>query len=232
MKVQPCAYNGVQWWTYNRKSGVIVNPDSGACLEVPSESVDAGAAVALGTCLDPAPLRQQWTYDPEGGALRNGLYTVLDVQGGNLLAGTPVAMWDAHGGSNQQWQAEGVLPPPPNAPTECGQLKPDEGLNLGESLSSCDGRFTLTLSESGDVQLVENSTGAQLWHTSTSGVPISYLRMQSDGNLVLLNIMGGSVWHSNSWGNPGAVMVLQDDANLVIYGTAGQVLFKSDTCCR
>jgi hypothetical protein len=44
--------------------------------------------------------------------------------------------------------------------------------------------------------------------------------MQSDGNLVLYDVLGHPVWTSNTEGNPHSKLVLQDDGNLVIYDAA------------
>lgn len=55
------------------------------------------------------------------------------------------------------------------------------------------------------------------------------LRMQSDGNLVLIATGNVAIWASNTSGHPGAVAALQDDGNLVIIAPGNAPLCASGT---
>src|SRR5690348_12114824 len=54
---------------------------------------------------------------------------------------------------------------PPSRPFACGRLTDDQGLNAGEWIKSCDGRFKLELKRDGNLLL--SSFGVTLWQTKT-----------------------------------------------------------------
>lgn len=57
-----------------------------------------------------------------------------------------------------------------------------------------------------------------------------YLRMQTDGNLVLYNINNKALWSSKTSGNPNTILHMQKDGNLVIYnGSGSKALWSSGT---
>jgi hypothetical protein len=128
----------------------------------------------------------------------------------------------------------GAAPPPapdPGLPpsASCGTLLPGEVLWPGEAVSSCDGRFSLTLQSDGNFVLYGPS-GA-LWHTHTNGKSASGLVMQDDGNLVLYGTNGGALWNSGTYGQAGAFLSMQDDGNAVVY-RGGTAVWNSGTCCH
>ncbi len=123
-------------------------------------------------------------------------------------------------------------PPPPPAPapaTGCGALESGEGLEAGQSISSCDGRFALAMQTDGN--LVLYLEGSALWNTGTNGSAAQSLQMQGDGNLVLYTAGGTALWHTSTGGQAGARLALQDDGNLVVY-QGGTALWNSGTCCH
>ncbi len=124
-----------------------------------------------------------------------------------------------------------ATPPPPPAPSPvgCGALEAGAGLTSGQSLSSCDGRFTLAMQSDGNLVLYFG--GAPLWHTYTNGRGGYSLQMQGDGNLVLYTAAGTPLWHTHTNERFGARLALQDDGNLVLY-QGGTVLWHSQTCCH
>jgi hypothetical protein len=152
--------------------------------------------------------------------------SVLRVQDdGNLVVYTSngVAIWAA----NQ-----------PGAPTSCGTLTANQGLSQGRTLTSCDGRFTLTMQLDGNLVLSElvglnPPTVQPLWSSGTSGSGnLVEAVMQGDGNLVLYNrLTGAALWASGTAGHPDAVLSLQNDGNLVIYA-GGSPVWASNTCCH
>ena len=67
------------------------------------------------------------------------------------------------------------------------------------------------------------------WQSGTSGHPGAYLRMQTDGNLVLRGSNGRVLWQSRTAGHPGAHLEMQLDDNLVLRSATGTALWQSGT---
>lgn len=105
----------------------------------------------------------------------------------------------------------------------------NSALSPGQSVRSCDGRFSLVHQGDGNVVLYQGSTAR--WSTGTAGRATASFVMQGDGNLVLYAATGPALWNSRSAGNPGAFLAVQDDGNLVVYA-GSRVLWTSGTCCR
>lgn len=91
-----------------------------------------------------------------------------------------------------------------------------EGQKLvkGESLTSNNGAYTLTLQDDGNLVLA--SRGEPVWSTGTDGQDVVRAEVQRDGNFVLYT-GDKPVWHSDTKGKKNAKLVLQDDRNLVLY---------------
>ena len=103
------------------------------------------------------------------------------------------------------------------AASQCGILQPDETLERGESVSSCNGQYRFVHQTDGNVVLYGPS-GA-LWASGTAGLATNTLLMQSfDGNLALYG-PSGAVWDANSRGGistgPDGSLAIQDDGNVV-----------------
>ena len=64
------------------------------------------------------------------------------------------------------------------------------------------------------------------WHSSNFKY---YLKMQSDGNLVIYNKKGKALWSSGTHGNPEAILSMQSDGNLVIYNKNNNAIWSSGT---
>ena len=75
--------------------------------------------------------------------------------------------------------------PSPATPASCGVINPGEGLGIGQSLSSCDGRFTLTLQPSGNLVLTQGCS--TLWASNTTGAYAA--EMMSGGDFVLCELV-------------------------------------------
>ncbi|XP_010920490.1 mannose-specific lectin-like [Elaeis guineensis] len=73
-----------------------------------------------------------------------------------------------------------------------------------------------------DCNLVLYDSGRAVWASGTYGKGSNcFLRMQSDGNLVVYGNGNTPLWASNTGGNPGNyVCILQRDRNVVVYGPA------------
>jgi hypothetical protein len=112
---------------------------------------------------------------------------------------------------------------------ECGVLRVDQGLHVGELVSSCDGRFFLVMQGDGNLVLYWNGHGA-LWSSVTGNTSGNYAVFQTDGNFVVYG-NNGALWASGTQVKDGRLAV-QDDGNLVVYGPDNAVYWSSNTCCH
>jgi nucleoid-associated protein YgaU len=88
----------------------------------------------------------------------------------------------------------------------------------GESLTSSNGAYTLTLQNDGN--LVLGARGSSVWASGTDGQDVVRAEVQPDGNFVLYTA-DKPVWHSDTKGKKNVRLVLQDDRNLVLYAADG-----------
>ncbi len=98
------------------------------------------------------------------------------------------------------------------------RLAKGEKLQRGESLTSKNGAYTLTLQDDGNLVLA--ARGDAVWATSTNGQDAQHLDVQDDGNCVLYT-KDKPIWHTDTKGAKDVRLVLQDDRNLVLYGFDG-----------
>ncbi len=90
-------------------------------------------------------------------------------------------------------------------------------LNMGQSITSADGRYRLYMQNDGN--LVLYSIKRALWSSGTSNKPVTSAVMQSDGNLVLYDSQAKAYWSSGTAGKGSSSLVVQNDGNLVIYNS-------------
>lgn len=109
-------------------------------------------------------------------------------------------------------------------------MSPGTTLATGQSVTSCDGRFTMVIQGDGNLVLYQNGVRA-LWANYVFGSN-HRLAMQGDGNLVVYNGSNQAVWHTGTWGHNGAYLAVQNDGNAVVYTPSGQPLWNSQTCCH
>jgi LysM repeat protein len=88
----------------------------------------------------------------------------------------------------------------------------------GESLTSSNGAYALTLQDDGNLVLA--SRGHAVWASGTDGQDVVRAEVQSDGNFVLYTA-DKPVWHTDTKGKKNVRLVLQDDRNLVLYSADG-----------
>ena len=95
-----------------------------------------------------------------------------------------------------------------------------EGQKLvkGESLTSSNGAYTLTLQDDGNLVLA--ARGHAIWASGTDGEDVVRAEVQSDGNFVVYTA-DKPVWHTDTKGKKNVRLVLQDDRNLVLYSADG-----------
>jgi nucleoid-associated protein YgaU len=98
------------------------------------------------------------------------------------------------------------------------RLMKGEKLERGQSLTSRNGAYTLTLQDDGN--LVLGAAGEAVWATGTNGQDAERLEVQEDGNCVLYT-SDKPIWHTDTKGAKDVRLLLQDDRNLVLYGFDG-----------
>lgn len=105
-------------------------------------------------------------------------------------------------------------------------LNEGQKLGPGQSITSNNGAYTLTLQDDGNLVLAEY--GTPVWATGTNGNTPDRAEVQSDGNFVLYASGGKPIWHSDTKGKKDVRLVLQDDRNLVLY-SGGSPAWASGT---
>jgi LysM domain len=98
------------------------------------------------------------------------------------------------------------------------RLMNGEKLERGQSLTSRNGAYTLTLQDDGNLVLA--ARGDAVWATGTNGKDAERLEVQKDGNCVLYT-SDEPIWHTDTKGAKDVRLLLQDDRNLVLYGFDG-----------
>ena len=96
----------------------------------------------------------------------------------------------------------------------------NEGHKLvkGESLTSNNGAYTVTLQDDGNLVLAVR--GKAIWATGTNGQDVVRAEVQHDGNFVLYTA-DKPVWATDTKGKKNVRLVIQDDRNLVLYAADG-----------
>ena len=98
------------------------------------------------------------------------------------------------------------------------RLMNGDKIERGQSLTSRNGAYTLTLQDDGNLVLA--ARGQAVWATGTNGQNVERLEEQKDGNCVLYTT-DKPVWHTDTKGAKDVRLLLQDDRNLVLYGFDG-----------
>ncbi|GAB3849591.1 alpha-L-rhamnosidase C-terminal domain-containing protein [Dactylosporangium cerinum] len=163
----------------------------------------------------------------------NGTFTPRPGIGGGSQDDAYVYLTGVAPGS-YQFTATGLgNPGPPTPPTAANQLQAGQRLTAGQSLTSTNGRFRLSMQTDGNLVIYDGAS--PIWATGTWNLPAdrrpTRVDMQADGNLVLYNDANQAAWASGSWGsgrvNP--FVEMQNDGNLVIYHNGRNPLWASGT---
>jgi len=104
------------------------------------------------------------------------------------------------------------------------QMDPGDSLSDGQGLWSADGQFVGHMDGDGHFE-VWVASGDKYATIGTSGYPDSIIKMQDDGNLVIIAPGNVPIWSSGTDGHPGTVLQLQNDGALVLYAP-GHVALK------
>lgn len=101
----------------------------------------------------------------------------------------------------------------------CGLVEPGRQLQVGASISSCNGQYGLAMQGDGNLVLYRHP-GMSVWNSGTAGYPGAYTAMQADGNLVLQKTgqraPAAVLWHAGTWEYPESSLAVTDDGNLVV----------------
>ena len=97
-------------------------------------------------------------------------------------------------------------------------LTAGQKLGKGDSLTSKNGAYTLTLQEDGNLVLA--ARGEAVWATGTNGQGGDRAEVQGDGNFVLY-AGDKPIWHTDTKGKKDVKLVIQDDRNVVLYAADG-----------
>jgi len=127
-----------------------------------------------------------------------------------------------------------------NTPTACSagdgiaRMMRDEGLFTGQSMTSCDGRFQLSLQDDGNLVLSQKDDDGHftivLWASGTSGVPAANMvKMQADGDLVISALDGTPIWVSDTSGLPDEHVELSNDGDMRLYDAHHGTAWESNT---
>lgn len=98
------------------------------------------------------------------------------------------------------------------------RLQDGEKLEVGDSLTSKNGAYKVSLQEDGNLVLYAGDEA--VWSTGTNGQNVVRAEVQKDGNFVLYT-PDKPVWASQTKGAKDVRLILQDDRNLVLYGVDG-----------
>jgi lysophospholipase L1-like esterase len=114
-----------------------------------------------------------------------------------------------------------------STPNGCGSFEPGNGLKPGQTLLSCDGRFTLNMQFDGNLVLYKGQDTV-LWSSGTVNRDSAQLELTPAGDFILYSKLGEQLWRSGDAKQNSAEAFLQNDGNLVIYA-ADQPVWASDT---
>lgn len=97
-------------------------------------------------------------------------------------------------------------------------LSEGQKLGKGDSITSNNGAYTLTLQEDGNLVLA--ARGEAVWASGTNGQGGERAEVQTDGNFVLY-AGDKPIWHTDTKGKKSVKVVVQDDRNVVLYAADG-----------
>jgi hypothetical protein len=110
------------------------------------------------------------------------------------------------------------------------RLPEDYCLKIGHRITSPDGKYTALMQYDGNFVVLRDDE--PVWSTKTAGSGADLIQLQSDNNLVLLDISTGKPiphWASETAGHGKgkSALVMQNDGNLVLYDGDGKPLWAS-----
>jgi hypothetical protein len=155
-----------------------------------------------------------WAVVATSRTTRRGRYRVTDpvARTGTYRVVLPRARIRHH------WR--GAVASAPRSIGVAADLPNGRTLTSGQSLTSPDGRYRLTVQPDGDLALVALADPSTVvWHTATSGHPGARLVMQLAGNLVLVDPQGLLLWNTGTRGS-GVSLSVQSGGDVVVHAGA------------
>jgi hypothetical protein len=181
---------------------------------LPGDHVTASGS-APGRGVRPVQLQLQsatgWAVVVSSRTTRRGRYSVTDpvARTGAYRVVLPRARVRHH------WR--GAVSSPTQTIGVAADLADGRTLASGQSLTSPDGRYRLTVQVDGDLVLVALADPSTVvWHTSTTGHPRARLVMQRSGNLVLVDPQGLLLWNTGTTGS-GVTLSVQSTGDVVVH---------------
>lgn len=107
-------------------------------------------------------------------------------------------------------------------------LNSGDKLTLGQSLTSPNKCFYLTLQDDGNLVLYSKSNDS-LWSSNTFKQPSSYATMQRDGNFVIYDNNRNDIWASNTYQSGGSRLKIENDGNVAIYKPNNTIIWETNT---
>ncbi len=154
----------------------------------------------------------------------------------NMMRWSTNGSWEGHPIGTQAWSfpvltkygktgGRCARATPPKSP--CVLIASGAALTPGNTVTSCDKLYQLSLQKDGNLVLSRPGLGA-VWATQTVGTTSA--AMQPDGNLVLHGSTPAT-YSTKTFGNPGANLVIQDNGNLVVTSKTGAPLWQAQSFC-
>jgi hypothetical protein len=105
-------------------------------------------------------------------------------------------------------------------------LLPGQTLTSGESLTSTNGLYMLTMGGTGNLVLTVVATNQVLWSSATRG-KLVVCTMEYTGDLAVHN--ANVLFDTGTFNDAGAYLVLEDTGNLILFSLTGNVLWSTNT---
>lgn len=100
----------------------------------------------------------------------------------------------------------------------------------GQRIDTADRKYSAILQIDGNLVLYKQ--GIPLWASGTDGKNVSFLAMQTDGNLVLYDKSYRPLWYTGSSNTRANRLIMQQDGNLVLYTRDNRPIWASGTANR
>lgn len=123
---------------------------------------------------------------------------------------------------------QSVSLPAITAPAGCGSIVPGEGLKPGQTVVSCDGRFTLNMQLDGNLVLYMGQDTV-LMASGTVNQDAAQMDLSTDGRLVVRGTFGEALFSVGGGGTGDVRLFVQNDGNVVIYNGNGSPLWSTGT---
>ncbi|KAH7173901.1 uncharacterized protein B0J16DRAFT_351074 [Fusarium flagelliforme] len=177
--------------------------------------------------------REKWSSGTGGKG--NASSELLIQDDGNVVINTDgKAVWSTN--TAQAPEAPATTTPSVPAPEPAqGPPPPDRfmaggNLDLGQSIMSTNGQYTLVMQGDNNCCLNKKDQGCIWARGDGPGIPAKQIRLRTDGELEVLTLFGDTKWQAGTAGrgNEKSYLQLRDDGNMVIV-TEDKIVWSSMT---